>query len=116
ENVLAQRLQTIPGDCGVQVWGQRKYAMRLWIDPVKLASYGVTVADVRNALLAQNVQLPSGKLTSVSTELSLKTIGNLSTVEGFNNIIIRADNAKVVRLSDVGKAALEAENMETKLS
>ncbi|MCG2461886.1 efflux RND transporter permease subunit [Flavobacteriaceae bacterium F89] len=116
ENVLAQRLQTIQGVSGVQIWGQRRYAMRLWIDPAKLASYGVTVADVRRALLSQNVELPSGKLTGANTELAVKTIGNLSTVEGFNNIIIRADEERVVRLSDIGKATLEAENMETKLS
>ncbi len=116
DNVLAPRLQTIPGVSSVQIWGQRKYAMRLWIDPVRLASYGLTVADVRNALNAQNVELPSGKLTGANTELTVKTIGNLSTEEEFNNIIIRADNEKVVRLIDVGKAALEAENLETKLS
>ncbi|WP_111309200.1 efflux RND transporter permease subunit [Confluentibacter sediminis] len=116
DNVLAQRLQTIPGVSSVQIWGQRKYAMRLWIDPLKLASYGVTVSDVRQALLSQNVELPSGKLTGANTELTVKTIGNLSTQEEFNNIIIFADGEKVVRFSDVGKATLEAENMETKLS
>ncbi len=106
ENVLAQRLQTIPGVSGVQIWGQRKYAMRLWIDPLKLASYGVTVADVRKAMLSQNVELPSGKLTGANTELAVKTIGNLSTVEGFNNIIIKAFDERVVRLSDIGRATL----------
>ncbi|MEH6408784.1 MAG: efflux RND transporter permease subunit, partial [Leeuwenhoekiella sp.] len=116
ENVIAQRLQTIPGVSSVQIWGQRRYAMRLWIDPVKLNSYGFTVADVRNALSSQNVELPSGKLTGANTELTVKTIGNLSTEEEFNNIIIRADDEKVVRLSDIGQASLEAENMETKLS
>lgn len=116
ENVIAQRLQTIPGVSSVQIWGQRKYAMRLWIDPVKLASYGCTVSEVRSALTAQNVELPSGKLTGANTELTVKTLGNLSTEEEFNNIIIRADGEKVVRLSDIGKASLEAENMETKLS
>lgn len=116
DNVLSQRLQTIPGVSSVQIWGQRKYAMRLWIDPVKLASYGVTVAEVREALLSQNVELPSGKLTGANTELTVKTIGNLSTQEEFNNIIILADDDKVVRFSDIGKATLEAENMETKLS
>ena len=55
ENVVAQRLQTIPGVSSVQIWGQRKYAMRLWIDPAKLASYGLTTSDVRSALNAQNV-------------------------------------------------------------
>ena len=116
ENVIAQRLQTIPGVSSVQIWGQRKYAMRLWIDPIKLASYGLTTSDVRTALNSQNVELPSGKLTGANTELTVKTLGNLSNEEEFNNIIIRADGDKVVRLIDVGKAALEAENLETKLS
>ncbi|GGE26737.1 MULTISPECIES: efflux RND transporter permease subunit [Sphingobacterium] len=116
ENVIAQRLQTIPGVSSVQIWGQRKYAMRLWIDPVKLASYGLTVLDVRTALTTQNVELPSGKLTGANTELAIKTIGNLATEEEFSNIIIRSDNNRIVRFSDVGKAALEAENFETKMS
>ncbi len=116
DNVIAPRLETIPGVSSVQIWGQRKYAMRLWIDPLKLASYGLSVAEVRNALLAQNVELPSGKLTGANTELTVKTIGNLSTEEEFNNIILIANEEKVVRFSDVGKAVLEAENMETKLS
>ncbi|WKK58068.1 efflux RND transporter permease subunit [Sphingobacterium sp. BN32] len=116
ENVIAQRLQTIPGVSSVQIWGQRKYAMRLWIDPNKLASYGLTVLDVRAALNTQNVELPSGKLTGANTELAIKTIGNLASEEEFNNIIIRADNNRVVKLGDVGNAALEAENFETKMS
>lgn len=116
DNVLSQRLQTIPGVSSVQIWGQRKYAMRLWIDPVRLASYGCTVADVREALNKQNVELPSGKLTGANTELTVKTLGNLSTEEGFNNIIIKSEGDKIVRFSDVGKASLEAENLETKLS
>lgn len=116
ENVIAQRLQTISGVSSVQIWGQKKYAMRLWIDPVKLASYGLTVLDVRSALTTQNVELPSGKLTGANTELAIKTIGNLANEEEFNNIIIRSDNNRIIRFSDVGKAALEAENFETKMS
>jgi hydrophobe/amphiphile efflux-1 (HAE1) family protein len=116
DNVLSQRLQTIPGVSSVQIWGQRKYAMRLWIDPLRLSSYGLTVADVRSALTSQNVELPSGKLTGANTELTVKTLGNLSTEEEFSNIIIKAEGERIVRLSDVGKASLEAENLETKLS
>ncbi|WP_318342940.1 efflux RND transporter permease subunit [Flagellimonas baculiformis] len=116
ENVIAQRIETIPGVSGVQIWGQRRYAMRLWIDPLKLASYGLTVADVRAALLAQNIELPSGKLTGDNTELTVKTLGNLNTEEEFNNIIILADGEKLVQLSDIGRASLEGENMETKMS
>ena len=66
ENVIAQRIQTIPGVSSVQIWGQKKFAMRMWIDPGKLSSYGLTILDVRTALNAQNVELPSGKLTGRS--------------------------------------------------
>lgn len=116
ENVISQRLETIPGVSGVQIWGQKRYAMRLWIDPVKLNAYKCTVSDVRNALNAQNVELPSGKLTGDNTELTVKTIGNLSKPEEFNNIIIRTDGDKIVRLSDVGGAELGPENIETSLT
>jgi len=71
ENVIGPRLETIPGVSGIQIWG-KKYAMRLWIDPVKLASYGCTVSDVKSALNQQNVELPSGKLTGNNTELTVK--------------------------------------------
>lgn len=116
ENVIGQRLETIPGVSGIQIWGQKRYAMRLWIDPVKLASYGCTVVEVRTALNKQNVELPSGKLTGQNTELTVKTVGNLSKPEEFNNIIIRSDGEKTVRFSDVGHAELGAENIETKMS
>lgn len=116
ENVIAQRLQTIPGVSSVQIWGQRKYAMRLWIDPNRLASYGLTVLDVRTALNNQNVELPSGKLTGANTELAVKTVGNLASEEEFNNIIIKSDANRIIRMGDVGSAALEAENFETKMS
>lgn len=113
ENVIAERLQTIPGVSGVQIWGQKRYAMRIWLDPVKLNAYGVTVSDVRIALEKQNVELPSGKLTGANTELTVKTLGNLSNETEFNNIIIVANNDKIVRLSDVGRAELGPENLET---
>ena len=116
ENVIGQRLETIPGVSGIQIWGQKKYAMRLWIEPVKLASYGCTVSDVRDALNRQNIELPSGKLTGNSTELTVKTVGNLSKAEEFNNIIIRSEGNKIVRLSDVGHAELGPEIIETKMS
>lgn len=116
ENVISQRLETIPGVSGIQIWGQKRYAMRLWLDPNKLAAYGVTVADVRTALNKQNVELPSGKITGSATELTVKTIGNLSSEKEFNDVIIRSENDKIVRLSDVGNASLEAENIETQMT
>ena len=116
ENVIAQRMETIPGVSGVQIWGQKRYAMRLWIDPVKLASYGCTVSEVRNALNKQNIELPSGKITGANTELTVKTVGNLSSPDEFNNIIIRTEGEKIVRFSDVGYAVLGPENLETKMT
>lgn len=116
ENVISQRLETIPGVSGIQIWGQKRYAMRLWLDPDKLAAYGLTISDVRAALNQQNVELPSGKITGNTTELTVKTIGNLSTEKEFNDIIIRSENDKIVRLSDVGSASLEAENNETQMT
>lgn len=116
ENVISQRLETIPGVSGVQIWGQKKYAMRLWIDPIKLASFGCTVSEVRTALNNQNIELPSGKLTGANTELTVKTVGSLTTPEQFNAIIIRTQGEKIVRFSDIGTAVLGAENIETKIS
>ena len=116
ENVIAQRLETIPGVSGVQIWGEKKFAMRLWINPEKLASYGITVSEVKEALNKQNVELPSGKITGDNTELTVKTVGNLSTAAEFNNIIIRTDGDKIVRLSDIGNATLGVENIETQMT
>lgn len=116
ENVIAQRLETIPGVSGVQIWGQKRYAMRLWIDPIKLAAYGCTVAEVRAALNKQNVELPSGKLTGNNTDLTVKTVGSLTKPEEFNNIIIRSEGDRIVRFSDIGNAVLGPENLETRMS
>ncbi|WP_407426641.1 efflux RND transporter permease subunit [Arcticibacter sp.] len=116
ENVISQRIQTIPGVSSVQIWGQKRYAMRLWIDPMKLASFGLTVADVRTALTRENVELPSGKLTGDNTEIGVKTLGNLSNPEQFNNLIIKTNGDKIIRLSDIGSAVLGPENPETEMT
>jgi HAE1 family hydrophobic/amphiphilic exporter-1/multidrug efflux pump len=116
DNVIAQRLQTIPGVSSVQIWGQKRYAMRLWLDPMKLASYGLTVADVRTALNRENVELPSGKVTGSNTELVVKTLGNLSNQEQFNNLIVKTEGDKIIRFSDLGTAELGPENLETKMT
>lgn len=113
ENTIGPRIETIPGVSGVQYWGQKKFAMRLWIDPVKLNAYSCTVSDVKNALDRQNVELPSGKLTGNNTELTVKTVGNLSTADEFNNIIIKTTGDNIVRFSDVGAATLGPEVVET---
>ena len=113
ENVLMERFQTIPGVSSIQVWGQKKYAMRLWIDPVKLASFALTPLDIKTALDKENVELPGGKISGDNTEMSIKTVGRYTTEEEFNNIIIRNNGTETVKISDIGQAILGAENEET---
>ncbi|MCR6641788.1 MAG: efflux RND transporter permease subunit [Sporocytophaga sp.] len=115
ENVVLERLQTIPGVSTVQIWGQKKYAMRIWMDPFKLASYQLTAADVWSALNKENVELPSGKIEGYATELSVRTMGRLTTEDEFNNLIVKNDGTRIIKLADIGRATLGAENENTML-
>jgi multidrug efflux pump len=112
ENVIAQNLQTIPGVSTTSIRGQKRYSMRLWMDPKKLVAYGLTPLDVRNALSRENVDLPSGKLSGDQTELIVNTKGRMQTEEEFNNLILKTDANKTVRMSDIGFAVLGPENEE----
>jgi len=113
ENVIMERLQTIPGVSTVQVWGQKKYAMRLWMDPFKLAAYKLTPLDVYTAINKENVELPGGKIAGYSTELTVRTVGKLTNEHEFNNLIIKNDGSRIIRFSDVGYAKIGSENEET---
>jgi len=113
-NVLVERLQTIPGVSGIQIWGEKRYAMRIWFDPQKLTAYNLTPADVQSALLRENVELPSGKISGSATELTVRTFGQLNTEDEFNNIIIKSDSGEV-RVRDIGEAQLGPENEESSL-
>ncbi|MBS1652204.1 MAG: efflux RND transporter permease subunit [Bacteroidetes bacterium] len=115
ENVLAQNLQTIPGVSQVQIWGQRRYSMRIRLKPKELAAYQLTPLDIKNALTKENVDLPSGKIEGIKTELTVNTIGKLSTVKDFENMLIKQDANNLVYLKDVAKVELGAENEETNL-
>lgn len=114
-NVLLERLQTIPGVSGIQIWGEKRYAMRVWFDPAKLSAYNLTPNDVRAALARENIELPSGKISGNATELSIRTFGRLTTEEDFNNVIIQTVNGNDIRLKDVAEAVLGPENEETVL-
>jgi multidrug efflux pump len=113
ENVILEKLQTIPGVSTIQIWGQKRYAMRIWLDPAKLSSLRLTPLDVKQALDRENVELPGGKVEGNTTELTVKTVGRFSTPEEFNNMIIASDETRTIRLSDVGYAVLGAENEST---
>ncbi|MGB7062111.1 MAG: efflux RND transporter permease subunit [Candidatus Zixiibacteriota bacterium] len=109
-DVLKERLQTIPGVSDVGIWGEKEYAMKLLIDPARMASQGLTPLDVRDALNRGNVELPSGRIEGYNTELSIRTFGRLSTPEEFNELVIKESDGAVVRFRDVGRAVLGAEN------
>lgn len=113
ENVIAQNLQTISGVSAVQIWGQRRYCMRIRLQPDKLAAYSLTPLDIKLALDKENVDLPSGKIEGNATELTVNTIGRLSTVPEFGNMIVKESENNIVRLRDVAKVELGAENEET---
>lgn len=112
-NVLVERLQTIPGVSSIQIWGERKYAMRIWLDPAKLSAYSLTPLDVQAALNKENVELPSGKIAGNATELTVRTFGRLYTEEDFENVIIKSGLMGDIRLKNVGEAVLGPENEES---
>jgi hydrophobe/amphiphile efflux-1 (HAE1) family protein len=113
ENVLQEKLQTIPGVSGINLYGQKRPSMRLWLNPEKMAAYNITAEDVNTALQRENVDLPGGKVIGKVTELLVKTYGRLVTEDDFNNLIIKQNNEQIIRFSDIGEAVLGPEVEET---
>ena len=109
-NTFKERLQTISGVSEVQIWGEKRYAMRLWMDPARLAAYKLTPLDVRTALLRENVELPSGRIEGQKTELTVRTMSRMTTAEEFNDLIIRETEGRIIRFRDIGTAELGPEN------
>ena len=110
QNIFKERLQTIPGVSQINIWGERRYSMRLWMDPAKLAAYEITPLDIRNALNRENIELPSGRIEGNNTELTVRTLGRLVSVNDFNDLIIKESNNGIVRFKDLGNAELYPEN------
>ncbi len=115
ERLFKERLQTIAGVSEVQTWGLKRYSMRLWLDPTKLASFSITPMDIKNILAKENIELPSGRIEGTNTELTIRTMGRFKTLDDFNNLIIKDLKGKIVRLSDVGFAEIYPENDRTLL-
>jgi multidrug efflux pump len=115
ELTVKERLQTIQNVSGVDIWGAKRYSMRLWLDPVKMAGYGVTPLDVKSAIDAENVELPSGSIEGNTTELSIRTMGLMTTAKEFNDLIIKESKNSIVRFSDIGYAELSPEDIKSML-
>ncbi|MEZ5002759.1 MAG: efflux RND transporter permease subunit [Chitinophagales bacterium] len=114
-DIFKERLQTIPGVSSIRIWGEKKYAMRLELDPTKMANLNITPVDIKSALAAQNIELPSGRIEGRETELTVRTIGRLSTPEEFEELIIGQRNNSLIKLKDVGTARIGAEVERTLL-
>lgn len=103
---VKEQLQTIPDVSSVQIWGEKRYSMRIWLDPVKMAAYGITPVDIKNTITSENVELPSGSIEGNSMELTLRTMGQMHTAQEFNNIIVKEKDGNIVRIRDIGQAEL----------
>ncbi|MGC4099909.1 efflux RND transporter permease subunit [Ferruginibacter sp.] len=112
ENVLQQQFQTINQVSSVNIFGQKRYAMRIWIDPDKMNARSVTFSDIRTSLNNENIDLPPGKIYGNNTELTIKTLGRLSTEKDFQNLIIKEDSTGIIRLSDVARVEIGPETLE----
>ena len=113
ETQIKNRLQTVRGVSSVLIGGEQRFAMRLWLDSGKMAAHQITVLDVQTALRAQNVQLPSGRVENLDREMTIETRGELKTAEQFNQLVVKHEGTKMVRLRDIGEAKEGVENERT---
>ena len=110
---VKEQLQTIPDVSSVSIWGEKKYSMRLWLDPIKMAGYGITPMDVKNAVDNENVELPSGSIEGNTIELEIRTMGLMNTAKMFDDLIIKHDGNQIIRFSDIGRAELGAADIKS---
>lgn len=110
---VKEQLQTISDVSSVSIWGEKRYSMRLWLDPIKMAGYGVTPVDIKNAVDNENVELPSGSIEGNTTELTIRTLGLMHTAKEFNDLVIKEESGRLIRLSDVGRAELGPQDIRS---
>src|ERR687892_2583516 len=110
DRYVKNQIQTLPGVAEVQIFGERRYAMRIWLDPLRLAAYDLTPEDVEDALRAQNIEVPAGVIESRSREFSVVSETDLTTPKEFDDIVLKQAGAYLIRLSDVGRAELGADD------
>ena len=115
DRVLKDRLAVVDGVAEVLIGGERRYAVRVWLDPERLAARDMTVAEVERALRANNVELPGGSVESVSRDFTVRTEGRLNRVEEFRNMVIRRDGNVLLRLGDVADVQLGVESDVSRL-
>ena len=110
DDQVVDRLQTVPGISSIVIGGEKKKAIRIWLDAQRMAARGVTVLDIENVLRTQNVELPSGRVANIDREFTVRTQGQLKTPAEFNRLIVRQQDGATIRLEDVGRAAMGVED------
>ncbi|MEK7316966.1 MAG: efflux RND transporter permease subunit [Candidatus Eisenbacteria bacterium] len=113
DRILKERIQRLPGVGGVFIGGERRYAMRVWLDPQRMASHGLTTQDVERALRTENAEIPAGRVEGKEREFSVRTRGELATAEEFGAIIVKQEGTETVRLTDVAEVTVGAEDERT---
>ena len=113
DRVLKERILRLPGVGSIFFGGERRYAMRVWLETQKMAAYGVTTQDVENAIRRENAEIPGGRVEGENREFSVRTRGDLATPEEFSAIIIKQSGDELVRLGDVAAVNIGAEDERT---
>ncbi|MBU3744515.1 MAG: efflux RND transporter permease subunit, partial [Sediminibacterium sp.] len=112
ETVLQQQFQTINNVSAVNIFGQKRYSMRLWLQPDRMSAFNIAFTDIRTALNTENVELPPGKIYGNKTELTIRALGRLTNEQQFRDLIIREDSLGIVRLGDVANVEMAPEQLE----
>jgi multidrug efflux pump len=110
DRVVKQRLQTVPGVSRANIFGERRFAMRVWLDPDALAARGLTVQDVSSAIRSRNIEVPAGRIESSQREFTVRSLGELRTPEEFADLVVSNANGVLVKLEDIARVELGAEN------
>lgn len=113
DTVIKERVQTIPGVSTVRIFGDKRYAIRLLLDPDRMSAQGIIPQDVQAAVERENVDLPAGRFEGSSTEIGLRTAARLTTPEEFNHLTLKTEGGRTITLSDVGRAELSAEDIRS---
>ena len=112
ENVLQNKFQTIPEVSAINIIGQLRPSMRLWVNPDKMNAYQIAFNDITSVLQKENIEIPSGKIYGNQTELTIRTVGRLQSEQDFRDMVIRSNEAGIVRLGDVARVEIAPENLE----
>jgi multidrug efflux pump len=113
DRILKERIQRLPGVGAVRIAGERRYAIRVWLDPQHMAAHGLVARDIEDAIRRENAEIPAGRVEGEGREFSVRTRGDLSTPEEFAAIIVKQDGDELVRLGDIAEVKLGSEDERT---